>query len=338
MTSKELVTAALQGRPIPRVPVGPLAVHFCAREAGYNLRQYSTHPHNLADSVLRYYERFRPDAVWISADTWISAEAMGARVEAIDDDQPLGGVGEPFIRTVADINRIPPPDVGQHGRYPVMLEALHRVVEVIGGDVFVVACFDQYPFSLAAALMGLSEFMLRLHDDPPFVLALIARCEEYAFAYARALANAGADMLSGGDSPAGLAGPQHYRTFALPAEQRVIAALKKTTQKPISLHICGDARPILPLMASSGADVLELDHVVDPAVACRCIGPNVALWGNVDPVGVLVEGTPESVRHVAQSVIAAVRAAGHPRFVLSSGCTLAVETPAANLRALIAAR
>jgi hypothetical protein len=28
--------------PVPRVPVGPLAVHFCARAAGYTLREYTT--------------------------------------------------------------------------------------------------------------------------------------------------------------------------------------------------------------------------------------------------------------------------------------------------------
>ena len=36
-------------------------------------------------------------------------------------------------------------------------------------------------------------------------------------------------------------------------------------------------------------------------------------------------------------VLDAVRAAGHTRFVLSSGCTLALETPAANLEALLRA-
>ena len=84
MNSKALVTAALEGVAVPRVPVGPLAVHFCARLAGYSLRQYSTSAGALAESVVRYYERFRPDAVWVSADTWVSAEAMGAKVGATD--------------------------------------------------------------------------------------------------------------------------------------------------------------------------------------------------------------------------------------------------------------
>ena len=36
----------------------------------------------------------------------------------------------------------------------MMLEALERIRQALGDEVFVVACFDQYPFSLACALMG----------------------------------------------------------------------------------------------------------------------------------------------------------------------------------------
>jgi len=60
----------------------------------------------------------------------------------------------------------------------------------------------------------------------------------------------------------------------------------------------------------------------------------VALWGNLDPVEVLARGSPEQVRQAACRALAAVKASGRRRFVLSSGCTLAMETPAENLDAL----
>ena len=337
MNSKALVIAALKGLPVPRVPTGPLAVHFCAGLAGYNLRRYTTDADAMAESVIRYYERFKPDAVWLSADTWISAEAMGATVGATADNQPFGGMGAPLIQSAADIDRIPVPDAGSQGRYPLMLKALSRIVEALGKDVFIVACFDQYPFSLAAALMGINEIMLKVYDDPPFVEALMARCSEYALAYASALSRTGADMLSGGDSPAGLMGPQLYREIALPAEQQLIARMKAATGKPVSLHICGNATPILPLMKTTGADVLELDHAVSISDACRIVGPETALWGNINPVAVLAQGTPERVAEESRKVLAAVKDCGHHRFVLSSGCTLAMETPHQNVDALIRA-
>jgi MtaA/CmuA family methyltransferase len=167
------------------------------------------------------------------------------------------------------------------------------------------------------------------------VEALMARCAEYSVAYASALAEAGADMLSGGDSPAVLIGPRLYREVALPLEQRVITELKSRVSLPVSLHICGNATPILTDMAASGADVLELDHQVDMAAACRMLGPRIGIWGNLDPVALLAQGTPEEVRRTTIELMETASACGHKRLVVSSGCTLAPDTPAANLRAML---
>lgn len=334
MNSRELVERTLAGDDVPRFPVGPLAVHYCARLAGVTVRRYTSDARVLADCVILYCERFRPDAVWVSADTWVNAQAMGARVGAESDDLPWSGLGPPLVRTARDIDRIPKPDTSAQGRYPLMLEALCRVCDAVGKEVFVIGCFDQYPFSLAAALLGVNEIMIAVVDDRPLVLALMERCLEYALAYGRAMMRAGACLLSGGDSTAGLLGPRLYREIALPFERRLIAGLKAGAAAPVSLHICGDATPILADMASTGADVLEIDHQADMAAACDAAGSGITLWGNLDPVGVLWRGTPEAVVQAACKAIAAVRGRGHRRFVLSSGCTIAPDTPAENLEAL----
>ena len=334
---RKVVHDALRGESTGQVAVGPLAVHFCARAAGVSLEDYTLDPKILAECVLRYFEQFRPSAVWVSADTWVSAQAMGKPVAFPGPGQPLSGTPEPFVRTLADVERIPPPDPSRQGRFPLMLEAVARVAEGLRGQAWLVACLDQYPFSLACALMGMERLMLALWDDRPLVDALMARCAEYGIAYGKALADAGADMLSGGDSPAGLLNPQLYREVALPAEQRLIAGLRATTSIPLSLHICGNSTRILADMARSGADVLEIDHQVDLTEACRLVPPEIALWGNLDPVALLTRGTPEEVTSTTVKTLRSVEAAGRRRFVLSSGCTLAVDTPAENLSALIAA-
>ena len=335
VTSRALVRRALHGLPVPRLAVGPLAVHYCAKLAGVSLRDYTLRSDVLADSIIKYHERFQPDAVWLSADTWVNAQAMGASVAFPDENQPLGGTGEPLIQTAADIDRIPPPDPTSQGRWPLMLAALRHVRAALGPEVFVVGCFDQYPFSLACALMGIERIMLAVTDDLPMVKALMERCTEYTVAYASALAAEGADMLSGGASPAALLGPKRYREIALPFEQKAIARIKAATGLPVSLHICGNATPILADLTQSGADVLELDHRTNLREACRLVPRHVAIWGNLDPVSVLAQGSPPDVRQVAQEFIHTMTAAGHQRFVLSSGCTLAVETPAENLQALM---
>lgn len=335
MTSRELVARALRGESVPRPAAGPLASHYHARVGGVTLRQYTLNAEVLAECVVAYWRKFRPDAVWMSSDTWVNAHAMGASVAFPDDDQPMGGTGDPLIKSPEDIDQIPPPDPTSQGRWPIMIEALRRIRNALGPDVFVVGCFDQYPFSLGCAVMGLERMMTAAVEQPDLVRKLLARCTDYTVAYACALAEAGADMLSGGASPAALLGPRLYRQVALPYEQEAIARIKAHTNVPISLHMCGRATPILADMARSGADVLELDQLTDMREACRIVPPEIAIWGNLDPVAVLAHGTPEDVARAAKQFLQTMRQAGRRRFVLSSGCTLAMETPDENLHALI---
>ncbi len=57
--------------------------------------------------------------------------------------------------------------------------------------------------------------------------------------------------------------------------------------------------------------------------------------GNVDPVGVLLKGTPEQVKAHCLACLEAMR--GSDRFILSSGCAVSPLTPPENLRAMVEA-
>jgi MtaA/CmuA family methyltransferase len=215
-----------------------------------------------------------------------------------------------------------------------MLEALSRVAEALGKDVFIVGCFDQSPFSLACQIAGMESVMAKLTEDIPFLEALMEKCLDYSMAYARAMAESGADMLSTGDSPAGLIGPSHYANIVVPFEKRLFSALKKTG-KFLSLHICGDSTALLEDMAETGADVLEIDHQVSVGKAKEKVADQVALWGNIDPVTVLLQGSSREVSSSVRGLISEVKNTGCRKFILSSGCTLAPTTPSANLHAFI---
>lgn len=301
------------------------------------MEAYTLDADRLAESVVRYYRAFRPDAVWVSADTWITAEAMGASVHFPGDGEPMCGTAEATFRTLEDLARIPSPAPYALGRQPVMLRALRKVVDEIGDEVFVVACFDQSPFSLACAVGGINEIMVATRDNPIFVSRLLERCRDHVIRYAQALAAEGADMLSTGDSAAVMLGPETYRRFALPHEQHVFTTLRESTDCALSLHICGDTTPILTDMASSGADVLELDAEVDLGHACSILPDPIAVWGNLNAVSPVYNGTPAHVRAAADEALAAVRRTGRSRFVLSTGCCVAPNTPGENLKALIQA-
>ena len=186
-------------------------MHVTAVLAGVQIRQYSTDPQVMADCISRYFDWFHPDAIWVSADTLVTAEAIGVQLHFPDGDQVPTGAGEPLIKIPGDIDAIPQPDPSVQGRMPVLVEALEILRKRHSDEVFIVGCFDQAPFSLASTLAGQKRVMLKSIEDRPILDSILDRCEEYATAYGLAMGRAGADMLSTGDAPAGLLGPELFR-------------------------------------------------------------------------------------------------------------------------------
>jgi uroporphyrinogen-III decarboxylase len=147
------------------------------------------------------------------------------------------------------------------------------------------------------------------------------------------MAAAGAHMTSVGDSPAGPAmiSPALYAEFALPAERALVEAAH-AAGLPHLIHICGDTTAILAALATAGADAVELDYLTD-AAAVRAALPATALFGTVDPSGVIARGTPDAVRAAVDGLLTAYR--DSPRLVLGAGCAIPPGTPEDNLRALV---
>ena len=124
-------------------------------------------------------------------------------------------------------------------------------------------------------------------------------------------------------------GPQCYEDYVLEYEKRLIEAIHTNGAKA-RLHICGDISKVLPLLPQTGVDAVDVDHMVDLADARKSVGGKIALCGNLDPVELILRGTPEQIRK--EGVIAAENAAGGP-FVLMPGCEVPLATPVANVEA-----
>ncbi len=60
------------------------------------------------------------------------------------------------------------------------------------------------------------------------------------------------------------------------------------------------------------------------------MGDDQILLGNIDPVRVVREGTPDSIK----AAIAKCHEEAGPRFIVGAGCEIPRGTPKANLRAL----
>ncbi|MBA7703586.1 Uroporphyrinogen decarboxylase [subsurface metagenome] len=331
MQSLERALSVFQGQRPDRVPVIPIVGQAAARLNGMSIKEELRSPETLAESRLACLERFGYDGLYISADTWVTAEAMGAPVSQ-ESDSPAQG-SKPLLKK-KDLTRLKPLDPRKEGRIPLLVQAVRKAALLCRGRFAVIGNFDQSPFSLACALRGINNLMADIMDSPSFVEALLDICTESVIRYAHAMAQAGATILNTGDSPAVLTGPQHYERYALKYERIVFEELK-SLGLPLTLHICGDTGSLLELMGKSGAQGLELDFQVDLAQARKHLPQELTIIGNIDPVSVLLKGSTETVKKAVSGLLEAQEHLG--RFILSSGCALAPGTPAENIEALVKA-
>jgi uroporphyrinogen decarboxylase len=176
--------------------------------------------------------------------------------------------------------------------------------------------------------------MIDLIENREFAHRLLDYCAAAVSRYAIAMAEAGAHVLNTGDSVASgsLVGPQVYSEFAFPYEKKVFDAVRARFDTPISLHICGDTSTCLDKMVQTGADAIEIDHVMDLRRVRQVCRDRVTAIGNVNPVDPLMSGTSGSVTAACRACLEAF--AGSNRFILATGCAVSPLTPPANLAAM----
>ena len=155
---------------------------------------------------------------------------------------------------------------------------------------------------------------------------------EMELSFGLAQVEAGARFVGVGDAVASLASPQHFREFNLPYVSELIAGLRRAGAR-VKYHACGNTKALVPLYAELGADIVNVDSLVDLRWVKQTLGTRMCIKGNVNPVRVLFQGTPQQVEDVCRRCIDDAGSGGG--FILSPGCEVPPGTPPANLDAMI---
>jgi uroporphyrinogen decarboxylase len=85
------------------------------------------------------------------------------------------------------------------------------------------------------------------------------------------------------------------------------------------------------MLADVPADQVDLDSMVSLRTARAALGPRRLLAGNVNPVRVLLHGSPADVERALQTCL---EEAGPTGYAVNAGCEVPRDTPAANLAAM----
>jgi MtaA/CmuA family methyltransferase len=336
MNGRERILAALRGQPVDRVPVMLHNFLMAAREAGVSMAEFRRSGKAIARSFIQAVETYGYDGVVVDVDTAMLAGAVGVPVD-FPDDMPAR-CHEPLLTRLTDVSKLKPVRVEDYFEIRAAVEAVSLLKEYFKGEIAVRGNCDQCPFSLAGLIRGLAGWMTDLVEGPE---ELVRELLEYAKGVTKQflglMAEAGADILSNGDSPAGpdMISPRMYRTFAQPSEKE-IAAESHRLGRPYILHICGKTDLVLDDMAATGADGLELDTKTDMRLARERFEGKTTFIGNIDPSGVLALGTPALVEKKTRELLDVFT--GTSRFILNAGCAIPAETPSENLKAMLRAR
>jgi MtaA/CmuA family methyltransferase len=205
------------------------------------------------------------------------------------------------------------------------LAAVQAFRTSVGGEVPIMGWVEG-ALAEAAVLRGVNALLIDLSEAPDWLAELLELCVTVAVQFARAQIAAGADIIGLGDAIVSQISPEMYRRFALPYEQRIFAAVREMGACP-RLHICGNTTHLLPDMLHCGAEIIDLDWMVDLHTAAEVFGTQALICGNFDPVGILLRGTPATVAAAVHTCLLE----GGPRMISAAGCEVPDRTPPANL-------
>lgn len=325
MNPCERLARRLKGEPVDRPPNLDIFMTFASHFIHQPLSRYYLDYRVLVEANLAVLEAFELDLVQVISDPYREGHDFGLQVEFPYDNLPLKKTN--LIIEPEDLNDLQIPDPATGPRMIDRLEAIRCLRQQVAREVPVMGWVEG-ALAEAAVLRGDVAIMFDLYDRPEWLKELLEVCVGVEIAFAKAQIEAGADIIGLGDAIASQISPRAYQEFALPYERRIIQAVHESGGLA-RLHICGDITHLLHLVPHSGADIIDLDWMVDMRAAAQAIGERAAPCGNFDPVAVMLQGTPEDVYHATLSCL---RDAGE-RAISAAGCEIPDQTPVRNLHA-----
>jgi MtaA/CmuA family methyltransferase len=331
MNSRERVLATIEGRGTDRLAVMPVTMMFAAAQTGATYREYASDYRILVEAQIRTADEFGFDHVSVISDPAREPSDLGAEIEWFPDQPPALVEDKALLAQKPDLARLRLPDPQGGGRMHDRVKAVDQFKRRVGCSKLIEGWVEG-PCAEAADLRGINTLMLDFYDDPVFVRELFEFVVEMELRFARAQVEAGADLIGVGDAAASLVGPNLYGKFVGPYEKKLVDGLHAMGAL-VRLHICGKTARLFEPIGRLGCEIVDLDWMNPLAGARECMGPRQVLLGNIDPVAVLRNGTPDTIL----AALAQCRQDSGGGYIVGAGCEIVRDTPVENVQALAAA-
>lgn len=328
MTAKENLMAYLAGEAGAETPFMPIFMRFCARHTGTCFRDFILAADAHCASNIRTARDFSSCWVNVMSDPYCELSAYGAEIHYPADSMPMEEIV--LMDSVEKLRGLARIDFAGNARAVGRLEQLRRY-RAVCRDEFLITGWVEGPLAEYCDLRSMGNAFLDLYDEPGLVRQAIAVILENAREFIRLQVEAGADCIGIGDAACSQVSPEVYREFAFAGEKMLVELIHELGAVA-KLHVCGNTTAILPDMIRTGADIIDVDHLVrDMTPFYPLLGPGQVLCGNLDPVSVVQDGTPAQIRAAAARLVAA----SGRRLIVSAGCEITPDTAPAHILAMV---
>lgn len=270
-------------------------------------------------------ETYQTTACTVIMDLTVEAEAFGCAISMPEDEVP--SVMGRLVYDEETVSNLQVPSLSA-GRMPEYLKANRLAVENIKDKPVLSGCIG--PFSLAGRLYDMSEIMVGIYIDPDVIKTLLDKCTAYITAYCRELKAIGATGVIMAEPAAGLLSNEDCQEYSTQYVRKIVEAVQDDDFAVI-LHNCGNTGQCTQAMIDSGAAALHFGNAVDMVEALEQCPSDLIVMGNIDPVGILKQATPEVVYKTTAGLLQ--KTAQYKNFVISSGCDMPPLVPDANIKA-----
>lgn len=291
-------------------------------------------PRDLADVTIARRRTYGWDFVKLQPRACCFAEAFGSTYRPSGDPRRGPVLVRPAVTAPHGWRRLPAVDAS----VPALrdqVEALRLVVEGLGPTVPVIQTVFS-PLTVATYLVGedTAKAVASLARDPVASRAALGRIATALADFATASLEAGAAGIFfaiSGSASADVMSLEAYTRLALPHDLRVLDAVAGRSWFDV-LHLCG---PRVQVELATAFDVEAVSWSVhdegNPSLAEGRVRTGRAVMGGLDHRGTLVTGSPADV---AAQVRAAAGRSGGSGVLVAPGCSVPVEAPEENLRAI----